>query len=919
MANRFHKLKNNESDFPLIENVDVYRYDNDFDYQRYVPDQMNILICTVPWDMGEAHIGARTISGIGNVVHFGSAEKRDEWFDAIPDDECYRFSTKYKELHRDQTIDVPVPFDVCAKYNYIMVSYSLFANDESSVMYENENGVRKWFWFIREVEFIAANTTRLHILDDAFQTWIYDIDISGMILERGHAPMFSISADDYLASPVDNNDYLLTEDVNFGDAGTVKHISVLELNAGEMYACIATSATPRGNWGTKATNTWQVPVSDSYMVGGQPSFYVFALDVADLNDFLANINDTMPQFRQTVQGVFFASGDLIRIGNQFEFAGVTCYPVSATRQSFTLLQLTKRDFGYPLLYADIAKLYTSPYAHIEVTDESGNVDLIKIEDSTGTLNVSAAMSLAYPYITIDAHILGTGGKAQTSVSYCNVNRHTFDIAGQWYDTLRSWNVPTFAIILSPAIEYDYSTHFDRTQRVIDYTTAYDKASATATTNKTNSDAVATTARTNANASASTTKTNEDAKATTSKANADASADTAKTNADRTADTGKANVDDSADLVTDNAILATTANSAITLASNGSASAALDITRDYNFDIFDSDNATTNATASSQIQAQEEQAAISAASGAASGIAGAIAGAATGNIAGAVSSAVSGLIGTASTLASSNVAIHLTQAEAAISIQNNEWHAEAATTKTSDDTANQIAAANTITTAQNTMTSGQAANSSATTKGNATRTQTMEKNNASATQTTEKANNLRSYNAETANNQRSYDTDTANNERTYQTDIAANQRTYDTAIANAGRDRSRAQADIENDIAQAALRSPFVFGSFANGESAATKPIALFANIVTQSRSAISSAGDEFLRYGYAFDKQWDFDGNWNVGKYFTYWKLRDFWVSNLNVPDMYMDKLRFFLYGGVTIWRKPEDIGKVSIYENFNR
>ena len=136
-------------------------------------------------------------------------------------------------------------------------------------------------------------------------------------------------------------------------------------------------------------------------------------------------------------------------------------------------------------------------------------------------------------------------------------------------------------------------------------------------------------------------------------------------------------------------------------------------------------------------------------------------------------------------------------------------------------------------------------------------------------------------------------------------------------ANALRDANNSQAAIDNSVKQAALREPFIFGDFTNGESANSKPIAMFANIVTQSKSAIASAGDEFLRYGYMLDRQWDFDGNWNVGKYFTYWKLKDFWVYNLNVPDMYMDKIRFFLFGGVTVWRKPEYIGKVSVYDNL--
>ena len=136
------------------------------------------------------------------------------------------------------------------------------------------------------------------------------------------------------------------------------------------------------------------------------------------------------------------------------------------------------------------------------------------------------------------------------------------------------------------------------------------------------------------------------------------------------------------------------------------------------------------------------------------------------------------------------------------------------------------------------------------------------------------------------------------------------------IANGARDQSTGYSSIQNQINQAAINAPFEFGSWSNGNLAASRPLGLFANIVTQNEAAISKAGDEFLRYGYMFNQYWEFDGNWNIGEHFTYWKLRDFWVSNLNVPDMYMDKLRFFLFGGVTVWHRPEDIGHTSIYEN---
>ena len=782
----YNFLKGNESDFPHINNINTYKYDNHFDYGRFDAPQMELQVCTVPWDMGEAHIGNRTISGIGNVVYFETREKRDAWFDAIPDDECYRFTPKFKELHRSLEIDVPIPYDMCAKHNYLRVKYAKFANDDSPVMYEGEDGLREWFWFVREVEFLAPNTTRLHLLDDAFQTWIYDINVSGMVLERGHAPMFDTRASEFLADPINKNEYLLTEDVNYGQTSQVKHIDALALNAGDMYACIATTANPSYNWGTKGAGTWHVPTSATYNQQGQPSVYVFAVAVNQLNTLLYNVTSDYPQFKQTVQGVFFASSQLITLGTRFTFAGVTCYDVNATRKKINLTTLETNLFGYDAKYADIAKLYTSPYAHIEVTDENGNTDVIRIEDTNGAIDVSACMSLAYPFITIDAHLMGVGGNVAANITYKNINSHTFNIAGTWYETLRMWQVPTFAVVLDPAKEYDYSTYFDRAQAVIDYSTA----------------------QTNANASANT--------------------------------------------ITANAALATTANSAITARSNTSANSSATASNYLNSMQAINTNIAINDSADSTIAANEMQATIGAASSAVTGATSAIASAATGNIAGAVSGVVSGIVGAASTMANMQVANGLTSTQADIQVDVNSNCATLSNTKNLADASNQTGTASDITSYQNTQISGQAAN------------------------------------------------------------------TAGTQIANASRTASAAQSAIDNGIAQAALNAPNIYGSFANGDTASTKPIGLFAHVVTQSKSAIRAAGDEFLRYGYMLDGQWEFNGNWNIGKYFTYWKLKDFWVSNLNVPDMYMDKIRFFLFGGVTVWRDPSYIGHVSVYDNFN-
>lgn len=769
--------------FPHIDNVDVNKYVNEFDYSLYNEPQMKLTLCAVPWDMGEAHVGNRTISGIGNVVYFETKEKRDEWFSNIPDDECLRFETKYKELHRDLLIDVPVPFDVAAKYNYLAVEYSLFANDNAPVMYETADGVRKWFWFVREVEYLAPNTTRLHLLDDAWQTWIYDVDITGMILERGHAPMFETSADEYLSNPIDHNANLLAEDVNYGEAVISKTSDEFIFNSGNMYAIIITTGSTGSNWGSKSANTWRTPaLTIGYRIQGVPSYDAFAVKVSNFSEFMRNANNDYPQFIQTIKAVAFVSGDLLSFTRSYTFAGVTCYDLNANYVQNELCAITKDKFGYSPNYADIAKLYTYPYSYILVTDEQGNGTEIRIETTDGTINIESTVSLVFPWLSINAHLSGIGKAGRKNITFVNVNPRNMPIQGNWYETLRSWDIPTFGIYQNAETNNDYATHFDRLQQSIAANNAY------------------------------------------------------------------SNVVASANCLVDNADLQIAANEAVTETSNEASATDTANINSTSQALQAWDSGYARDTTNNSVNAQYASAAV----GAAGGVAGSIAsGARTGGLAGAIGGLIDGAINGATTMAQTTIAVNLTTTQAETTITYTQNKVDASNGSNSDRNEIQI--------------------------------------------------NANEENTETKNDY--IEASTAN--------TAAMQ------IANGGRDYSTATNAIANQIAQAALNAPVEFGAWQAGDLVTSRPQGLFANVVTQTDAAISAAGDEMLRYGYMLNKYWQFDGNWNIGKHYTYWKLRDFWVNALNVPDMYMDKLRFFLFGGVTVWRNPSDIGKTTIYENL--
>lgn len=779
--------KMNSGEFPHIDNVNVNQWVNEFDYSRYDYTQMQIQICAVPWDMGEAHIGNRTISGIGNVVWFETKAKRDAWFDAIPDNKCFRFESKYKELHRDHFIDVPLPFDIASTYNYVRVKYSLFANNDSPVLYENPDGHREWFWFVREVEFLAPNTTRLHLLEDAFQTWMYDVNVSGMMLERGHAPMFETSVDDYLADPIGNAENLLSEDVNYGTVRDIAKTShEVVFNSGTMYALVFTTANIAGAWGSKSNSDWTTPGIVYNLTQGVNSYYVFAVPAANFGTFMSSVTGSIPQFMQTVKAVAFVSSDLLDIGTSFTFAGTTCYNVDSTYTDTDIFEsFDAEDFGYDERYAGIAKLYTYPYAYLLITDENGNETEVRIENTDGHISIQSNVNLVFPWLNIAGHLDGIGKTASKSITFENITSRNMPIQGNWFEHLMSWNIPTFGVVQDAGTNNDYATYYDRAQRVNDYTTV-----------QTNENAIADTAVTNA----------------------------ATTNA---------------------------ANSTITAYSNSSADDQANNATSYNGQSAAYSNDYIFANANSTIAANEMQGSVGATVAAASGVTSALGAAVSGNTVGAATGIVNGIIGAASTLANTTIANGLTATQAANAAANNTNQAYASNGKTLTDTYAQTSTATAITTTHNDLNTAITANNSATQK------------------------------------------------------------------ANAARSAANSQAAINNQIAQADIGAPAEFGAYNSGDLVSSRPLGLFANIVTQTDSAISAAGDEMLRYGYMFNKFWEFDGNWNVGKYFTYWKLKDFWVTNLNVPDMYMDRLRFFLMGGVTVWRKPEDIGRVTIYDNL--
>lgn len=783
-------------DFPNLDNIDVYRYDNTLDYSRFKPTA-RLKMCNVPW-----------CGQYDDVVKFDDDAARDAWFDAL-EGEVINLETMFN-VKPDGASKVPVPVTSAQGYNYLVVDLPRMTSDAQPLAYAAGERKRRYFYFIQDAQQLSPNSTRLILTLDVWTTYINEMQFDYVLLERGHAPVAASSVARYLANPRDNSAYLLSDDVNTGGEPYVETSrAVKNYSAETQRACIATYADLQGNLGTASAP--KVPAISEPATSGALAPRVYSVAVGDLQPFLRALESNAPWMKSTVLGVFFAPSDLLTQSAPFALWGVSVTILNAVQKIEPFIHPGVADFGYPPQAAGFAKLYTYPYAAIRIGDERGQTSTVRIEDlGANGIQLASAVNLVMPYISIDARLLGIAG-ATDSLTFQTIEGRTYSYGGAWGEYLKSWNLPVMQVSQSAASRAAYTTVYNR-------------------------------------------------------AHARLAADNALASSLASNATANTNANNSAKNVTDNNAINTAANTAVTENANnwaltGASASNKKLSADCNAD---------NATSTAMTGLQNDVVAITTANNNAAAIASTAGAVVTGGLTGGSADAASAAIGGVSDLA---VSIPSANAAAAISQSSNSAAVSVAQTNALQKTLN-------------------AANYTAAVWG---------------------VQNNASNSATTLRNEAS--TKVAANNAAVMSTNAAN--TKATGDANANRAYATAIDAISAALNQAGVSAPAQFGAGANGQSSATAPRALFAQVVTQRECDIMNAASAFARYGYALMREFSME-RMQVMRHFTYWKCAEVWCSgNGNALEGAQGAIKDILIRGTTVWSKPEEIGRVSIYDNL--
>lgn len=284
-----------------------------------------------------------------NAVKFEDDAARDAYFDSIPG-VTFEIKTPLR-INFESSIELPVPFDSAAGFNYLVAEYS-----PAPVGNDLPTAQRRFYYFVNSISATrTAQSSNLFLSLDYWTNYINSIEINWMQLERGHAPITLTDVDRYLADPLHNTDYLMTPDVNFGEADAVASAAFVPFGAGDKLVLLATSikfedlgklgyisdispiapvyysdGTRNGEDATVSSLRYAAggrdysaitrPVSPTVSNSSVPNGYqVVAINPADIfAGFFEHAVNEAPQLMESIAAMFVVPANMVELGDTAE-------------------------------------------------------------------------------------------------------------------------------------------------------------------------------------------------------------------------------------------------------------------------------------------------------------------------------------------------------------------------------------------------------------------------------------------------------------------------------------------------------------------------------------------------------------------------------------------------------------------------
>lgn len=453
-----------------------------FDYDKWEDLETLVKFMSVSWD-----------AEYKNVVDWTSDEQREQYFlNKKGHIEEYETGWNFKSLEVFKpnlnrhigSIRTEVPYEAILNYNYLMVEMY-----RQPVVGGGEDRREIFYYFITSFNKIAPNTTEVFLELDTWTTFKNSVKINGIKLERGHYPHATTTATDYLKDPLNNHYGITAYEPELPEVKPlVSHEKLISFQKNSPRICIATTAnltdrdafwlnvkntqninkgsnrpTPENNWWLETREVGDNGNAPVAAVSGQQvnsntlGVQVYSIAPNDFTGFINAVRNKYPQFLKTIKGVYVLDSSLIKeTTNTISFSNYA-FKIVEQQNDYSIIEtlsMNKNLFDYDSANADFAKLYTRQFATIEVSDLSGKIAEISVEDIAKSLDFYSRASSMFPFLKLEAFINGVGGKDKKTYAVKPWRDKTATTFGSsWEEYMFNLDIPVYGVY-AEATEYN---------------------------------------------------------------------------------------------------------------------------------------------------------------------------------------------------------------------------------------------------------------------------------------------------------------------------------------------------------------------------------------------------------------------------------------------------------------------------------
>jgi len=358
--------------FPEIPD-NIYKYSTLFNYDVWTPNS-SVKLCNVPWD-----------ASYRDVVRFDSAQAQADYFVNISSQTTTL--SRMSILKFGEPVLIDVPYNTALAYNYCVV-----VNPLAPVPKEQSGARTTYYYFITDMEYVAPNTTRCHVMLDVFQTFAQNLQFGRCYVERGHV---AISAS-LTGSAYDQRRYLtVSEGVEHGAEYQLCGRDFVTLQDSEPGVGVYSTASLQNAFGDVSKQN--LNTSSGGSCAGMPSgAEAYIMSYSEFQK-LMNALQGAPWVAQCITAIYMIPGRFakwyidnasVSLAGGAAHAAALCngdtadmglifeesFLDSATDDKWNITKTYKNG-----RYKNLLKLNVYPYSIIEVTANSGNALIVKPE------------------------------------------------------------------------------------------------------------------------------------------------------------------------------------------------------------------------------------------------------------------------------------------------------------------------------------------------------------------------------------------------------------------------------------------------------------------------------------------------------------------------------------------------------------